>query len=108
VRKDYLPLLERIARALDEFSGKVLISGHTDNIPIKTLKFPSNWHLSQDRARAVLKIMSGIAADGTRYESEGRGAREPLVPNNSRANRARNRRVEITLYKHAGGPGGGG
>lgn len=107
VQPDYVPLLERIAKALEKVPGKVLISGHTDNIPIKTLRFPSNWHLSEARARSVAKIMTAVAKDGSRYESEGRGDREPLVPNSSAANRARNRRVEITLFKHAQGSGGG-
>jgi type VI secretion system protein ImpK len=101
VQPGVVPLLEDIAKALDEFSGKVLISGHTDNIPIRTLKFPSNWHLSEARARSVQKLMSAVAADATRYEAEGRGEREPLVPNVNKANRAQNRRVEITLFKHA-------
>lgn len=106
VQKAYLPLLDGIAVALDEFPGRVLVSGHTDNIPIKTLKFPSNWHLSKARAEAVRQIMAGSADDPARYEAEGRGEREPLVANDSRANRALNRRVEITLFKHANRPGG--
>ncbi|MCB1791664.1 MAG: type IVB secretion system protein IcmH/DotU [Gammaproteobacteria bacterium] len=106
VNEGYLPLLERITKALDTFPGKVVVSGHTDDIPIKTLRFPSNWHLSKARADAVLQIMSAASTDPARYESEGRGAREPLVPNDSKANRAQNRRVEITLYKQAGAAGG--
>lgn len=102
VKQDYLPLLQRIANVLKDFGGKVVISGHTDNIPIKTLRFPSNWHLSQARADAVLEIMRDATPGLSRLEAEGRGDREPLVANSSKANRALNRRVEITLYKHAG------
>ena len=101
VKKDYLPLLNRIAHALQDFQGKVVISGHTDNVPIKTLRFPSNWHLSRARAQAVLEIMGDVVPVGERFEAEGRGDREPLVANTSKANRALNRRVEITLFKHA-------
>lgn len=102
VRPAYVELLKRIARALDEFPGQVLVTGHTDNVPIRTLRFPSNWHLSRARAQAVLKILAADAGPAERYQAEGRGEREPLAPNDTPANRARNRRVEITLLPHSG------
>ena len=101
VKPDYVDLLKRIASALDEFSGKVLVTGHTDNIPIRTLKFPSNWHLSRARADAVLNILTTVADDQSRFEAEGRGDKEPVAPNDTKANRALNRRVEVTLLRHA-------
>lgn len=102
VRPEYAGLLKRIAGALGKFPGQVLVTGHTDNIPIKTLRFPSNWHLSRARAQAVLKILATESGPTERYQSEGRGEREPLAPNNTAANRALNRRVEITLLPHSG------
>ena len=91
------PLLSRIAEGLKATPGTVLITGHTDNQPIRTLRFPSNWHLSQDRANAVkaLLVDSGIKAE--RMRAEGKADAEPVESNATPAGRARNRRVEITL-----------
>jgi len=101
VRAEYIELLQRIARSLNRLPGRVLVAGHTDNIPIRTLRFPSNWHLSRTRAQAVLKILAAEAGPAERYQFEGRGEREPLVANDTAANRAINRRVEITLLPHS-------
>ena len=90
------PLLARIAGALNQVPGQVLITGHTDDQPVRSLRYPSNWHLSQDRANAVLAALSeGVAP--ARLRAEGRADAEPLAPNDTPASRARNRRVEITL-----------
>ncbi len=93
-------LLERVGEALNTEAGKVEIIGHTDNIPISgalRLKFPTNFDLSEARADAIMQALqvSGVAA--ARMRSEGRGELEPMVENDSRAGRAKNRRVEITL-----------
>lgn len=90
-------LLPRIAQALSELPGQVLITGHTDNQPIRTLRFPSNWHLSQERADAVRSELAKTVKPA-RLRSEGRADSEPLVDNATPAGRAANRRVEITLF----------
>ena len=89
-------MLQRIAEALSEVSGPVLITGHSDNIPIRSVRYPSNWHLSQARAQGVLAVIAN-RVPGNRLRSEGRADAEPVAPNDTPANRARNRRVEITL-----------
>jgi type VI secretion system protein ImpK len=89
------PLIERIAAALTQLPGPVLVTGHTDSTPIKSLRFPSNWHLSQARAQEVANRLGQLAKDPARFSAEGRAEDEPLVPENPRD--ARNRRVEITL-----------
>jgi type VI secretion system protein ImpK len=93
-------LLLRIAEALKTEPGKVLVTGHTDNIPIKrSLRFPSNWHLSQQRAEAVVKMLVAAGAGAAeRFTAEGRADKEPLVSNDTAEGRARNRRVEIILH----------
>ena len=98
IRRDYLPVLTAVARALSNFPGRVLVTGHTDNVPIRSLRFPSNWHLSQARADAVVDFLARQAGDASRFVAEGRADTEPLVPNDSPTNRARNRRVEILVY----------
>lgn len=97
------PLLARIAQALAAVPGPVLVTGHSDNVPIVSARFPSNWHLSQERARAVVRLLQaqGVAAD--RLRAEGRADAEPIAPNDSPANRARNRRVEIALLPQRAG-----
>ncbi|TAK25345.1 MAG: hypothetical protein EPO26_02925 [Chloroflexota bacterium] len=98
IREQGIDVLARLATLLDTTTGKVRIEGHTDNIPISTATFPSNWELSTGRAGAVLRFMTetvGLPAD--RFEIAGYAEFRPIVPNNSRENRATNRRVEIIL-----------
>ena len=104
VRTDYVPLLRRIAEALAQLPGAVLVTGHTDSVPIKTLRFPSNWHLSQERAVHVRDLLAEVAGNPARFTAEGRADTEPLVPENSRD--ARNRRVEVMLMTPAHRQGG--
>jgi type VI secretion system protein ImpK len=92
-----LPLLGRIAEALNAVPGQVLITGHTDSVPIRSARFPSNWHLSQERAKSVLQLLGDTVAPA-RLSAEGRADSEPVAPNDTKENKARNRRVEITLY----------
>jgi type VI secretion system protein ImpK len=91
------PLLGRIAAALNTVPGQVQVVGHTDNVPIHSARFPSNWHLSQERAKSVLQILATTVAPA-RLSADGRADAEPVAPNDTPANRARNRRVEITLF----------
>ena len=90
-------LFGQIAAALAKVPGTVLVTGHTDNIPIGTARFPSNWHLSQGRADAVRKLLINAGVPNARLRAEGRADGEPVAPNDSPANRSQNRRVEITL-----------
>ncbi|HSN33516.1 MAG TPA: DotU family type VI secretion system protein, partial [Ideonella sp.] len=92
-----LPLLGRIRAALAGVPGQVLITGHTDNQPIRSARFPSNWHLSQARADAV-KALLAPDVKPERMRAEGRADSEPVGGNATPAERARNRRVEITLF----------
>jgi len=96
VASAYRPLLPRIAQALAGVKGNVLITGHTDNQPIRTARFPSNWHLSQERAD-VVRAELGKQVDPARLRAEGHADTEPIADNASAAGRARNRRVEVTL-----------
>ncbi len=90
------PLIGRIADALNKLPGPVLVTGHTDNQPIRSVRYPSNWHLSQERADTV-KALLGATVDARRLKAEGRADSEPVDSNATPAGRAKNRRVEITL-----------
>lgn len=97
VSPKFMALLTRIAEALNAVPGQVQVTGHTDNVPIRTARFPSNWHLSQERARSVMQLLAAQGVAGRRLSAEGRADAEAIVANDSAPNRARNRRVEITL-----------
>lgn len=93
----YLPLIQRIGDALKTVPGNVVVTGHTDNQRLLSARFPSNWHLSQARAEQVKDMLAARAGTPARFSAEGRGDTEPVAPNDTPANRARNRRVEITI-----------
>jgi len=98
VSSNFDGLLARIGDALATVPGAVVVVGHTDNVrPSATSRLGSNFDLSQARAKTVARLLAQRAGPAERYRSEGRGETEPLVPNDSAANRARNRRVDITV-----------
>jgi type VI secretion system protein ImpK len=97
IKENFLPTLRRVAAALNSVSGDVVVRGYTDDTRINTRRFQSNIDLSQARADAVRKLLEKDMVQRDRVRAEGRGEADPLVPNTSVANRARNRRVEITL-----------
>lgn len=101
----YVPVLSRVADALNDTQGNILVRGYSDNVPIRTVRFPSNWELSQARADAVKALLDQRLADSTRVRAEGRGEADPVAPNDTAQNRARNRRVEITLLAGPQGQG---
>ena len=94
-------LLSRIADALRSVPGQVDVIGHSDNVPIRTLRFPSNWELSRARAESVARLLAAGVGPG-RIRADGRGDVEPVAANDTPQGRARNRRVEITLHVPAG------
>jgi len=99
---EFVPLMERIGKALESQPGNAVITGHTDNQPIKkSLRFPSNYHLSVARAETVKAIVVAGLSDPSRVTSEGRGETEPLpnVDPNTVDGRRRNRRIELIVVK---------
>jgi type VI secretion system protein ImpK len=102
VAREYEPLLARISEALERVPGQVRVTGHTDSQPIRSVRFPSNWHLSQERARSVAQVLGRRITASERLTAEGRADAEPIAPNDTPANRARNRRVEILLVAAPG------
>lgn len=90
-------LIVKVAQALDKVPGAIFVVGHTDDRPIRTARFPSNWELSTERARSVVALMAGELKNPERLRAEGLADSEPIAPNDTPANRARNRRVAIVL-----------
>ncbi|QHM76820.1 Motility protein B [Mixta theicola] len=97
VREPYEPVIDRIAQAMDNVSGKILVIGYSDNVPIRSARFASNYELSLARAQSVRMMLQKHLSQPERVKAEGRGETNPLAPNTTPENRARNRRVEITL-----------
>jgi type VI secretion system protein ImpK len=90
--------MKRIAEALKQVPGGIVVTGHTDNVRIRTASFPSNWHLSEERAKSVRELLISRKVTAERVRAEGRADGESLAPNDTPANRALNRRVEVTLF----------
>ena len=90
------PFLEKVALfILNHPDVSIEIQGHTDDRPINSPRFPSNWELSTDRATQVAKALVGLGTDPSRLSVRGFGEYRPLVANDNDLNRLKNRRVEI-------------
>jgi chemotaxis protein MotB len=98
MREDFIPVLMKITEHLVTTPGKIEVVGHTDNIPIRTFRFRSNWELSSARAVSVLhQLLRNRELDPERLEVKGQADTHPLAANDSAENRAQNRRVEIVI-----------
>lgn len=92
--------IARLAASLRELRNPVLIEGHTDDVPIHTVRFASNWELSTARATAVVQwLIERGGVDASRLSAAGYGEFHPRVPNESAQARARNRRVDVVIAK---------
>ncbi|MDN5788780.1 type VI secretion system protein TssL, long form, partial [Pseudorhodobacter sp.] len=97
--KDVEDTITRVTKAMNDQKGKIIVAGHSDNVPIKSSRFPSNMHLSLARAESVKKFMEGILTDPSRITAEGRSDKEPIESNDTKEGRAANRRIEILLLR---------
>lgn len=97
------PVLKNIAEIIKKHPSFLIeIEGHTDNIPIQTSIYPSNWELSVARATSVLKyFIHNHGVDPSRFSVKGSADQKPVAPNDTPEDRARNRRVEIRLKESA-------
>jgi chemotaxis protein MotB len=96
----FFEVISKITGVIAKTPGKIIVAGHTDNIPISTARFRSNWELSSARAVTVVHAMlSNAALDEERFLIQGFADSKPLVPNDTRENRALNRRVELIIQR---------
>ncbi len=97
---DYYEVMDEIRTVLAQKPGRIQVQGHTDDLPISSARFRSNWDLSAMRAASVAhELMRDGGLAQNRFEVTGYSDTRPLVPNDSDANRARNRRVEIVILQ---------
>jgi chemotaxis protein MotB len=96
----FMVVMDRISDAVASSPGRVIVAGHTDNIPISTARFRSNWELSSARAVTVVHgLLKNPDIDPGRVMVEGHADSKPLMPNDTSENRAINRRVELILER---------
>ena len=99
VSKSAIPVLQNIGTIISKTPYDIRIEGHSDNLPINTLEYPSNWELSTSRAIKVLQyFIDKNNISPNRLSAGGYAEYKPMVPNDSRENRAKNRRVEIKIF----------
>ena len=100
MRAEFLPTLRKIAELIDNSSGEVTVSGHTDDVPISNSRFRSNWDLSTSRAVSVAHELLAVAnLDEDHVIVTGHADTRPRAPNDSAENRAKNRRVDISIVR---------
>jgi len=100
ISPEAIPLLEKVGAIIAGSPYEVRVEGHTDDVPIKTERYPSNWELSTARAVTVLRyFIETYGISSKRLAAEGFAEYHPVVPNDSIENRAKNRRVEIIFLK---------
>ena len=92
-------IFDEIAGILTIYSNPVQVEGFTDNIPIKSAKYPTNWELSTARASAIVKYLASKGVAPQRLSAVGYGEYQPVVSNDSEQGRAQNRRVAIMIAK---------
>lgn len=99
LKDDMFPIVEKIETVLAECQGDIIVSGYTDNLPVNSRRFRSNWDLSAARAVSVVhQLIFNNKIDPNRVMAAGRAETNPLADNDSAENRAKNRRVEINIY----------
>tara|TARA_R110000850_G_scaffold17724_5_gene54058 strand:- start:183 stop:1016 length:834 start_codon:yes stop_codon:yes gene_type:complete len=99
LKADMLPIIEKIENVLAQCQGDIIVSGYTDNLPVNSRRFRSNWDLSAARAVSVVhQLIFNNKIDVNRVMAAGRAETNPLADNDKPENRAKNRRVEINIY----------
>ncbi|MGL5331058.1 MAG: OmpA/MotB family protein [Peptostreptococcaceae bacterium] len=100
LKKGSLKILDAISTILPQLENEIMIQGHTDNVPINSEKYPSNWELSTARAVNVLRyFVEEKGFDPTRFSATGYGEYSPLVENINTENKSINRRVDLLIVQ---------
>ncbi|EQB87776.1 chemotaxis protein MotB [Clostridium punense] len=102
LRSDSLGVLDKVNEMINKVNTNVIIEGHTDNVPIKTSQYPSNWHLSSARALSVLDyfLVTKGQKNPERFSAQAYGEFSPIVSNDTPEHRAMNRRVNIIIVSN--------
>lgn len=104
VRPEAYAVLDTVSKVLHDLPNEVRVAGHTDNVPIETPLYASNWELSTARAVAIVKYLVATGIEPERLAATGFGEFRPAAPNDSRTSRAKNRRAELLVVFPEGPP----
>jgi len=99
-----LDVIDRLVPTLAAGGHLIIVEGHTDNLPIQTKRFPSNWELSASRASSVVRYLQLAGIESTRLSATGYADTRPLADNGDEQGRASNRRVELIMQTEADKP----
>ncbi len=97
LEREALPVLERLGAIMSRFANPIEVRGHTDNKPISSLVFPTNWELSAARAASVVRLLAESGVEPARLSAIGYGEYQPIADNDTEAGRSRNRRVSVLI-----------
>ncbi len=95
--RDAVAALRNVTAIIAPLPNQIQVEGHTDNVPIQTIAFPSNWELSAARAASVVHLFTRFGVDATRMSAIGYGEYQAVGDNNSEEGRQKNRRVSIII-----------
>ncbi|SHK15846.1 OmpA/MotB family protein [Thermocrinis minervae] len=102
IKPEFYPILDKLVEILNSLPNPIEVEGHTDNIPISTDLYPSNWELSTARASAVVRYFIAKGISPSRLKAAGYADTRPIAPNTTPEGRAQNRRVEIVILNIKG------
>lgn len=98
IRADAIRILDKVGSILGRLDNHIRVEGHTDNVPIKTAHYPSNWELSTDRASTIIRyFINEISMEPSRLSAGGYAEYRPIDSNSTPEGRAKNRRVDIVI-----------
>jgi len=98
IRESGKEVMRKLGAMLKDIGGEIIIQGHTDNRPISTVLYPTNWELSTKRAtNIVLFLINECQVDPTRLTAQGNGEYRPIAPNDTEENMQKNRRIDIVV-----------
>ncbi len=97
LKKQAIEKLKLVAQILYRIPNTIIIEGHTDDLPIQTELFPSNWELSAARAASVARVLEGFGIKAQRFEVRAYGSTKPKTANDSDDGRRLNRRINIVI-----------
>lgn len=98
LKKDSRDVLNKLTKLIEKMPNSIVIEGHTDNVPIKTMQYKNNWELSTARALSVVSyFIEEKKLNPSRFSASGHGEYRPIVGNTSEENKAKNRRVNILI-----------
>ncbi|MBI5756154.1 MAG: OmpA family protein [Nitrospirae bacterium] len=103
IKKESIEAVDNLAGVLASMKEKLQVEGHTDNVPISSVQFPSNWELSSARAASIVRRFIAHGIEPARLTAIGYGEYRPIAGNDAEEGRAKNRRVDIVILNEKQG-----